>query len=235
MQNPPSGHPPQGSQPPRPSTLPPPAARPVATAPSPNYESPRGAPPPGVPPQWSQEPTQYGASGYGSQPPPSYGPSVGGGSLRKSRRSLRFLASTCVFTGWLTLVLSLLGGGISLLMGIGGLATSAAVPNTANYFPAPGGGMSGGGDGTEMPTLPGMGGGGGLGGAAGMGVLMPQLGKVIAAMTIGGALFTLVSGVVTFLLFLGLGQACYALLDMEEQQHAISDTLGIILARLGNR
>jgi hypothetical protein len=164
---------------------------------------------------------------------------VGLATPRKSRRSLRFLASTCVFTGWITLVLSLLGGGISLIMGLSMLAGGAAAGST-NYFPPPAasspsaGGFQGGGDSDgmpSMPTLPGMPGAGG----AGLGDLLPGIGKMMAAATIGGAIFTLVSGIVTFVLFLGLGQACYALIDMEEQQFRISDTLAIVLARLNMR
>lgn len=88
-----------------------------------------------------------------------------------------------------------------------------------------------GGDGSGMPTMPGSGGAGGLMGELGAALF----GKVIAAFTIGGALFTMVSGVVTFVLFLGLAQACYALIDIETQQHRMNDTLGILLARLGSR
>jgi hypothetical protein len=161
-------------------------------------------------------------------------------SPRKSRRSLRFLASTCVFTGWLTLILSVVGGGISLLMGLSMLAGGAAAAGATNYFPPPaasspgGGSILGGGDPDgmpSMPTLPGMPGAGG----AGLADLLPGIGKMMAVATIGGAIFTLVSGVVTFVLFLGLGQACYALIDMEEQQFRISDTLAIVLARLNTR
>lgn len=83
--------------------------------------------------------------------------------------------------------------------------------------------MIGGEEAGNVPSMP------------GIGDFAPLLGKALAALTIGGALFTLVSGVVTFILFLGLGQACYALLDVEEQQHQMNDTLGIILARLANR
>lgn len=240
MQNPPSGRPPQGPQPPRPTTLPPPVSRPVPAAPPAGYGATPGTPPPGVPPsgappQWSQEPTQYGSAPYGSVPPPTYGPPVSTAGPRKSRRSLRFLASTCIFTAWLTLVLSVLGGGISIFMGLAGLATSSAASSSSNYFPAPpaaGGGGIMGGDGTEMPALPGLGNGGSGGGMA---MFAPILGRLMAALSLGGGLFTLVSGVVTFLLFLGLGQACVALIDVEEQQYRMNDTLGIILARLNSR
>jgi hypothetical protein len=52
---------------------------------------------------------------------------------------------------------------------------------------------------------------------------------------IASGVFTLVSGVVCWLLFLGLGQACYAIMDLEEQAYQNSQTLEILVARLGAR
>jgi hypothetical protein len=156
--------------------------------------------------------------------------------VRKKRNALRFLAGTCVFSAWLTLVLSL-GGALFGFISATGMAATASraaqaaptyLPNTPspdNPFGSAGGGLGLPGGGMGLP-------GGGMG-APGLpdmgGVLMPFL----IALSYAGAVFTLVSGIVTFLLFLGLGQACYVLLDLEEQTFRLSETLGLVVARLG--
>jgi hypothetical protein len=77
--------------------------------------------------------------------------------------------------------------------------------------------------GTPAPSLPG----------GGAGPLLGLLGSALPVLCIAGGVFSLVSGVVTFLLFLGLGQACYVLLDLEQQSLQMSQAIQIILARLG--
>jgi hypothetical protein len=155
--------------------------------------------------------------------------------VRKKRNALRFLAGTCVFSAWLTLVLSL-GGALFGFISATGMAATASraaqaaptyLPNTPspdNPFGSAGGlGLPGGGMG-----LP----GGGMG-APGLGDIGGVLMPFLIALSYAGAVFTLVSGIVTFLLFLGLGQACYVLLDLEEQTFRLSETLGLVVARLG--
>jgi hypothetical protein len=59
--------------------------------------------------------------------------------------------------------------------------------------------------------------------------------QAIPALSVAGGVFTLVTGIVSFLLFLGLGQACYVLLDLEEQQGRMENMLQILTLRPGGR
>ena len=45
--------------------------------------------------------------------------------------------------------------------------------------------------------------------------------------------FTLVTGIVSFLLLLGVAEACYCLLDVEEQSKQNQQALQIVISRLG--
>src|SRR5437868_5409243 len=87
-------------------------------------------------------------------------------AARKRRGSLRFLASTCVFSAWLTLVVSVLLALWSFVSAAGASHLTALVPSTPVVTaPMPVPGESGSGD-----EIPGMGGGGlGLPGISGSG------------------------------------------------------------------
>jgi hypothetical protein len=176
------------------------------------------------------------------------------GRPRKSRGALRFVAGTCVFSAWVTLVLAIFGG-------FGAFIGAAAIPGSMPTRPAfsglegapqpgsqpglggmPGLGgagslgeglMGGGGAGGALGQLGGLGAEAGGMGPGGMGSLMAFLPGILKGFYIASGLFTLVSGAVTFVLFLGLGQACYALLDVEEQAHQNHELLQTVLARLG--
>lgn len=203
---------------------------------------PGGVPPPGQPPQAGRPPAPGGyppPSGWGQpahQAPATYAPprvetpALGiAPPQRKSRGSLKFLASTCVFSAWITLVLSIVSAFSTFMAGVGFTATASAI--TAPSSPSP---LS------SLPSNPTVGGTG-----DDLGVPKSPLGDIGSAM--GGAMlarfvppicyafgaFTLVSGIVTFILFLGLGQACYILIDLEEQSIQQGEALGIIIARLG--
>jgi hypothetical protein len=158
------------------------------------------------------------------------------------------VAVCCVFTAWLTLIFSVLFSIGSFLAGAAAAATAArATSAAARYQPTP-----------TAPTVPGMpgstgipelgsdelgalgggamGGGalGGLGPAAGMGDMMGFLQAFIPGLCFASGAFTLVTGIVGFILFLGVAQACYALLDLEDQSFQMSQTLNTIVARLGS-
>ena len=219
MQQPPHGRPLPGQQPQRP-----PAYVPPQQQGQPPYQPPRQPQPPPYQPPY-QPPVQQ-------QPPTPLPPPARG---RKPRGALRFLAGTCVVSGWLTLVLSLIGAGLSFMAGASAAATLGA-PKT-NYFqqqPSP----------SPLDRLaPGF---GGLEGEGGGGLTMPNptgpltgIGKVlqqaIPAVAFAGAIFTLMTGIVSFLLFLGLGQAFYVLIDLEEQQHRMENMLQVLTLRPGGR
>lgn len=219
MQQPPSGRPPRP-----PGGAPPPGTPPQGgRAPAPgNY------PPPGG---WGQ-PAQQAPSSYApprvEAPPPALGVTP---PKRKSRGSLKFLASTCVFSAWITLVLSVFSA-FSTFMFAAGFGTMAgsmgASPSGSLTAPANPSLSSPGDDGLGIskPSIPGIGNlGSAMGGA--------MLGQIVGPVCFAFGAFTLVSGIVTFIIFLGLGQACYVLIDLEEQSIQQGEALGIIIARLG--
>lgn len=171
-------------------------------------------------------------------PPPPVAPR----RPQRKRGALKFVASTCIFSAWLTLVVALLFAGASLMAGLGLSAQGAAARSGPQYFPAPtapgmgDGGLEGGG-GLGVEGLPGLGGGGSpLGGGGnplgGLANALDLRGYMAAALY-GSALFNFVTGIVGFFLFLGLGQACYALLDLDEESQRQLQMLEIIAARLG--
>lgn len=158
--------------------------------------------------------------------------------------SLRFLAGTCVFSGWATLALAVLTAGFAFMSAAGAARGNAAASRAStNYFPPS----------TSTPGLPGVPGATGVGvpgidsdateaigdlGLPGLGGRGPGLagaadffkGLMPLLWTLSGVV-TLVSGIVTCLLFLGLGQACYVLLDLEQQTHDLSETMRQFLMR----
>lgn len=219
--------------------------------PGPNPQRP-GGPPPGHVPGASPPPGGYGRP----QPPPQYQqpqyapppaqavpPQHPGGAApvllppakpRKSRVSLRFLASTCIFSGWFTLIVSILFAGGSV---VAGMSTQRAFsPGQTQYFPQapaqPETSIDV--DGIQIPTSPGgpLGGGPLGGGGAAMGGMGALLDGLKGPLFFVSAVVTLVTGVVSCLLFLGLGQVCYVLLDLEEQTYNITQTLQLIGSRL---
>jgi hypothetical protein len=157
-------------------------------------------------------------------------------AARKPRGALKFLASTCVFSAWITLALSVLGAGLSFMGAATAAATLGAASHSQQYFPTtsspspldrlnPGGGL-----------LDPEGGSGGMSAPSGPFTGMTELFKTaIPAAAVAGGVFTLVTGVVSFLLFLGLGQAFYVLIDLEEQQHRMENMLQVLTLRPGGR
>ena len=163
---------------------------------------------------------------YGAQLP------AGPGVRRKKRGALRFLAGTCLVTAWLTLALSLLVAVSAGLAGASMAARGRAAASSTTYFPTP---APGGGAGMGLPDLEGGSAGLPSSGAAlpGPETFLPLFLNALPALYLGSAAITLVTGIVTFLLVLGLGQACYALLDLEDQSYQMAQSLQAILARLG--
>jgi len=137
-----------------------------------------------------------------SAAPPSYGPPP------RRYPGLRFVASTCVVSAWITLVLSVIGG--IMMMAGGGLSAAAHAPS----------------------LMPSTGGEGGAGGAA------PNPGAEMARLVLGGLQFaggvmTLVTGVGGFLLLLAVGLIIYVILDMEESTRVAAQAMSAIARRMG--
>lgn len=220
MQQPPQGRPPM------------PPYRPPGTGPPPTGGPPGR--PPGAPPPGGGYPPSGVPQGY-VPAPPAYAPPAAAayaGMPRKRRGALRFVAGSCVFSAWFTLVVCLLLAGFSFLSGMGaaGAAASSISGGSSSSSGSPLGGMLGGqgaGSGIEGLGLPG---GGTTPNPAD--ALMPLLGGFIAPLFFASGVFSVVTGVVSCLLFLGLGQACCALLDMEEQACQNGQALNQILMRL---
>lgn len=223
MQQPPYGRPPQPpGSPPRPA-----------------------GPPPGYPPQAAVPPRAQPPLEQRTPVPPALPPVP----PRRNRAALRFVASTCVGSAWITLLASILFAWLTFAAG----SRFSRASSGTQYVPRAGATAPGG------SGLEGLGGlGGGAGGQGGLSDLLggpqatpPDLGGLLSGGTGGGgalgmlgggllsgffiasAIGTLVMGVVGFFLFLGMGQACYALLDLEEQSQQMAQTLQFLAARLG--
>jgi hypothetical protein len=128
--------------------------------------------------------------------------------------SLRLLASSCIVSAWLSLLLS-------LLLGLSLLATRApALPtNLPGYA-------------QRSPYNPGLGGddlGLGTGPIGGVGALLP----FASGFRVAGAIATIAGGVLTFFFLAALGQAIYVLLDMEENTRITAQAMAQIARRMG--
>lgn len=123
---------------------------------------------------------------------------------------LRMLASMCVVSAWLTLIVSVLIG-LSLL--------AMPTPPTAAGLPIP----------TRPDLDPNGLGGTGLG-PGGAGALLPALAGGLRWI---GAVTTIGGGVISFFLLAALGQAIYVLLDMEENTRITAHAMAHIARRMG--
>jgi hypothetical protein len=163
---------------------------------------------------------------------------------RKKRGALRFVAASCVFSAWLTLIFSLLFAGGSFLAGAAAMrlpkAPAASSPLAIPSLPAPGStanapGLEG--DDLGMGSAPFGGsplGGSPLGGnPLGGGGPFELIRELLPGISFASGAFTLVTGIVGFVLFLGMAQACYALMDLEDQTFQMAQTLQMIVTRLG--
>jgi hypothetical protein len=136
------------------------------------------------------------------QPPRPTPPSV----PARSYGPLRTLAGACIFSAWLTLVLSVLFG-LAMLVA----PTPPTLPTAPPGLPGGDGGDLG------LPTSPGL---GQLGPLPGL--------KMIGVVTsIGG-------GVMSFFFLAGLGYGIHLMLDMEENTRITAQALAQIARRQGN-
>ena len=126
----------------------------------------------------------------------------------RSYGTVRMLASGCIISAWLTLVLS-------VLFGLGMLVAPAS--------PA-------------MPGLPpGYSGGGDLGmGPSPTSQLGPLLTFLMPTLKVAGAVTTIGGGILSFFFLAGLGQGIYLLLDMEENTRLTAQALVQIARRQGS-
>lgn len=129
----------------------------------------------------------------------------------RSYGTLRMLAGTCIFSAWITLVLSVLFG-LAMLVAPSPPAMPAAPPA---YPGGPGGDLG-------MPTNPGVGQLGPL-----LGILLPGLKMIGVVTTIGG-------GVMGFFFLAAMGYGLHLLLDMEENTRITAQALAQIARRQGN-
>jgi hypothetical protein len=118
------------------------------------------------------------------------------------------LASGCIVSAWLTLI-------VSVLFGLGMLAA-----------PSP----------SAMPGLPpAYPGGGDLGvGPSPASQLGPLLTFLLPSLKMVGAVTTIGGGILSFFLLLAMGQGIYLLLDMEENTRLTAQALVQIARRQGN-
>jgi hypothetical protein len=193
-----------------------------------HQQPPRPRPPQGPtqqPPRQGYPPQGYPQQGYAQEAPrPVFPPPT----PPRKRGMLRFLGGACVGSAWLTLVLSV----IAALMSFGTGASfargkSLASGSTTNYFP-PQPGYPGLDD--PFAAMPGM--GAGPGGGLGLADLMSTLQGMAAPMMFVSGITALVGGIITFLLLLGAGQACYALIDLEERLSRTEQVLHAVASRV---
>jgi hypothetical protein len=124
---------------------------------------------------------------------------------------LRMLAGACIFSAWLTLVLSVLFG-LAMLAAPSPPAMPAAPPA---YPGGPDGDLG-------LPTTPGVGQLGPL-----LGMLLPGLKMIGLVTTIGG-------GVLSFFFLAALGYGLHLMLDMEENTRITAQALAQIARRQGS-
>lgn len=153
------------------------------------------------------------------------------------------LASFCLVAAWLSLVIGVvgaissfasgaaMGGMVALMGGLGGSHGAGGL-----------GGLGGGGLGGADGGLTGSGADGGLGGGLGglpgggadaLGPLSGALQAAIPVLTVGGAILSLVHGVLFFAFFNGLAQVCKSLLAAEDRLQQQDTLLQALLARSG--
>jgi hypothetical protein len=205
------------------------------TPPGAPYQPPAGGTQPGAAPPPAGGPLPYG-SAPGGYPPYSAPYPAAPGAGRKKRRSLRFLAGTCVFSAWLTLILSVIGAISMFGAGLAAARAAAAAASGTQYFPpvsstpsspdSPGVPPGGEPDDLGLPANP-------LSSLPKPSDFLLPIQKYAPQICYGSGAFTLVTGLVCFLLLLGLGQMCYVLLDLEEQSAQTSQALQVVIARLG--
>jgi hypothetical protein len=124
--------------------------------------------------------------------------------------ALRFLASGYIWSAWVTLIISIaVGGGLML-----GAGFSAATTTAGNTYPG----------GTSAGTS------GGEGGPAAMGALL-QL--IVPGLKFATGVFTIATGLVTFLLLLAIGEIIFVLLDTEENTRAGAQAMTAVARRMG--
>ncbi len=143
------------------------------------------------------------------QQPPRPAPPLPSPISPRSYSGVRLLASGCIISAWLTLVLS-------VLFGLGMLVAPAApsIPGVPPTYP-------GAGD-LGLAPNPGAGQLGPL-----LTVLMPSLKWFGAVTTIGG-------GILSFFFLLAMGHGLYLLLDMEENTRITAQALSQIARRQGS-
>ena len=166
-----------------------------------------------------------------------------------NRGAVKMLGNFCLVAAWLSLVIGVvgaissfasgaaMGGMVALMGGLGGAQGAGGLggPGGGGLGGAlPGGGADGGlmGSGADG----GLGGGlGGLpgGGADALGPLTGALQAAIPVLTVGGAILSLVHGVLFFAFFNGLAQVCKSLLAAEDRLQQQDTLLQALLARSG--
>jgi hypothetical protein len=119
------------------------------------------------------------------------------------------LASACIISAWLSLILSVLFG-----LGMLVAPSPSGMPGLPPSYP-------GGGD-LGLPSG---------GGASQLGPLLTLLGP---SLKMFGAVTTIGGGVLSFFLLAALGQGLYLLLDMEENTRITAQALSQIARRQGN-
>jgi hypothetical protein len=141
------------------------------------------------------------------QPPPR--PAVASVPAR-SYGSLRMLAGACVFSAWLTLILSVLIG-LAMLVA----PSPSAMPGMPSGLPGAGGGDLG------LPQSP------------GAGQLGPLLGMLAPSLKMFGAVTTIGGGILSFFFLVAMGYGLHLLLDMEENTRLTAQALVQIARRQG--
>ncbi len=115
-------------------------------------------------------------------------------------------------------------------------------PDTGAQIPVADPNLGSSGSGLEGTSVGGSGmgglGGGMLGGGpmGAPGAILPILAPIMSAapmLCYASGILTLVSGIGLFLLFLGLGQTCYAVVEIEDQLERMDQNLQLLVNRMG--
>jgi hypothetical protein len=126
----------------------------------------------------------------------------------RSYNGLRMLASACIISAWLTLVLSVLFG-----LGMLAVPSSPAMPGIPSSIPGAG----------DLGASP----------NPGAGQLAPLINVLMPGLKMLGVVSTIGGGILSFFFLAALGQGLYLLLDMEENTRITAQALAQIARRQG--
>lgn len=129
---------------------------------------------------------------------------------------VRFLASSCIVSAWLTLILSLVGGVVMIASSV----SPDLTPAPQRLSPSPISGLDDAGTSAEPRSSQSE-------------AMLALMNVLLPSIKVGSGILTIATGVVTFFLLLALGMLMYVLLDMEQNTRSAAAAMSAIAQRMG--